>query len=384
MLPTHTFDAGVALASVGILLSANRFIRLFLNGPAGVAYAALPRRRLFVPALFLGAASSAVYALTTGFWPLLMGRLLWGLSWAGIWVGGNTIVLDISDPESRGRLIGLYQVSFYLGAGSGALLGGVLTDLVGYHNAMGIASFLAFSGAVAALVFLPETRKLQVERLKPISGAGHTDAPSPSGSRLELGAATALQAVNRLALPGLLSSTFGLLLLSRFGAMIEIAGRSVGVATVTGLALGSMTFISMAASPFIGTLADKTSARWRVIGAGLAPGVLGFLLLALGSPTGIILGLPLTAVAGASNQGLSTVVVGDLGIAGRHSRQLGLMFTAGDFASAVGPPLAYALLPSIDIAGVYLLGAALFAAMLLAATAFAMQNESRESSRKAA
>ena len=47
VLPIHAADAGVTLTAVGILLGANRAIRLFLNGPAGLAYDRWPRRRLF-------------------------------------------------------------------------------------------------------------------------------------------------------------------------------------------------------------------------------------------------------------------------------------------------------------------------------------------------
>ena len=64
VLPTHTEDAGVTLAGVGILLGVNRAVRLFTNGPAGLAYDRVPRRRLFLPALFLGAFSTAIYAAT--------------------------------------------------------------------------------------------------------------------------------------------------------------------------------------------------------------------------------------------------------------------------------------------------------------------------------
>jgi MFS family permease len=79
VLPSQTVGAGVSIASLGILLSANRFVRLFSNGPAGVAYDRGRRRRLFVSALFLGGLSTALYALSQGFWLLLVGRLLWGL-----------------------------------------------------------------------------------------------------------------------------------------------------------------------------------------------------------------------------------------------------------------------------------------------------------------
>ena len=47
VLPTHTAEAGIALTSVGIILSVNRLVRLFLNGPAGLAYDRWPRRRRF-------------------------------------------------------------------------------------------------------------------------------------------------------------------------------------------------------------------------------------------------------------------------------------------------------------------------------------------------
>ncbi len=128
VLPTHAIDAGVTLASVGILLSVNRWIRVLLNGPAEVAFDRWRRRPLFIAALFTGAISTAIYGLTNGFWPLLIGRLLWGLSWAGIWVGGNTIILDITQDGDRGRWIGFYQLAFFLGAASGAIFGGGLID----------------------------------------------------------------------------------------------------------------------------------------------------------------------------------------------------------------------------------------------------------------
>ncbi|MBL8055105.1 MAG: MFS transporter, partial [Anaerolineales bacterium] len=127
VLPTHTAALGVTVASVGVLLSANRWIRLALNNVAGSAYDRWPRRRLFVPALLLGALSTALYAFTQGFWPLLIGRLLWGAAWSGIWVGGNTIILDVATDRERGRWAGLYQLSFYLGGALGFPIGGLLT-----------------------------------------------------------------------------------------------------------------------------------------------------------------------------------------------------------------------------------------------------------------
>ncbi len=379
VLPTHVMEASVPLASVGILLSANRFIRLVLNGPAGLAYDHWPRRRLFVPALFIGAGSTAIYGLTLGFWPLLIGRLLWGLAWSGIWVGGNTIILDITDDDNRGRWVGLYQVSFFLGASSGAMVGGVLTDWLGYHQTMVVGASLTLLGAIIALLFLPETRDFRQPAPDSGSVSPQLTVVPRSTSRVELASAIALAGVNRLVVAGILLSTFGLFLAEKLGHSIDIANHSFGVATVTGVGLGLTTLVAMTAAPIVGGVSDRAGNRWPVAAGGLAPGVAGFSLLALGPPLVILLGLPLTAITSGSNQGLSTALVGDLSGQERRGRQLGVLFTTGDLASAVGPPLAYALRPWLGLNGIYLLSAGVLAAMFLVSLQWALRSKPKSS-----
>lgn len=363
-------------------MSANRFIRLILNGPGGMAYDRWRRRRLFVPALFIGASSTALYGLTHGFWPLMIGRLLWGLAWVGIWIGGNTIVLDIARENTRGRWVGAYQVSFFLGASGGALLGGFLTDKLGYQQAMSINAGLTLIGAIIALLFLPETRGLKQDgaeataghRPSELSAAGKSGSPpilKPIG-RTAFGSAIALYAVHRFAMAGVFQSTFGLFLFKHIGEQAQIAGGSLGVATLTGLGLGFSTLIAGTSALIIGSLSDRVGSRWRVVSGGLVPGVVGFGLLAVGWPLTTLIGVPLAAITAGSNQGLSTALIGDLGNTGRLGRRLGVLFTVGDLASAVGPPLAYALIPIIGIKVIYLLIAGLLGCMFFVAVSALM------------
>jgi MFS family permease len=374
VLPTHTATAGVSVASVGILLSANRFIRLILNGPGGVVYDRCRRRPLFLAALFVGACSTALYGQTTGFWPLLLGRLLWGLAWVGIWVGGNKIVLDVAGPRDRGRWIGIYNLFFFLGSASGSLLGGLLTDRLGYHQAMNVSAGLTFLGWLVALVVLPETRGLRLAAVEPRVAQPSVDGLAPiqdAFARQELVSAIALYGLHRLAMAGVLSSTFALFLRQQLGDPVGVAGQSIGVTTLTGLGLSVSTVISALSAPTIGGLSDRWGNRWRVAAGALLPGVIGFSLLAVGLPLTILVGLPLAAITGGSNQGLATALVGDLAAFDQQGRRLGLLFTVGDLASAVGPPLAYTLLPFVGISSLYLLITALFLTMslLLFATA---------------
>jgi len=353
VLPTHAAEAGITLAAVGIILSANRFIRLFLNGPAGVAYDRSPRRRLFIPALLIGAISTAVYAATNGFWPLLAGRLLWGLAWSGIWVGGATIILDVSHDHDRGRWTGLYQTWFFLGAAMGAILGGWLTDLWGYSTAMWIGASVTAFGAFFTFFFLPETRPRDEIDSRNTNG-NFQDKWRPN---FEFYGVITLNGINRFITAGVLAATLALLVQDQLSATNLV----IGVATVTGVLFGLRTILSMFAAPLSGMLSDRLGNRWGVTVAVLLIGAIGMMLLVYRNPIIIFIGICFTAVAGGSTQAMMTTRIGDLVDQSQRGKAIGSLHTAGDLGSALGPVTAYALLAWISLSGLFLMCAVLFA-----------------------
>jgi len=365
VLPTHAAEAGIGLGAVGIMLGVNRAVRLFLNGPMGLAYDRLPRRYLLVPAFFVGVLSTAIYALTRGFWPLLGARLLWGLAWAGIWVGGNTVILDVTGDDDRGRWTGLYQLWFFLGGSLGFFLGGVLTDLVGFHRTLEIGAALTTVGALAVFLFLPETRETARRTAETADPPELTSVAPLTRHSKELWAAVLIQGVNRFAISGVMAATLALLLQARLGDQVRFNGLLLGIATLTGMLLASRTLLSMVAAPITGWLSDQLHSRWRVILVGLFAGVVGMALFAWGMPIAIVGGALLSAIAGGSLQALATTLVGDLSLVARRGRALGVLYTMGDLGSALGPPIAYALIPLISLRGAYLGCAGLFAITLL-------------------
>jgi MFS family permease len=364
VLPTHMSDAGITLAGVGVILGVNRAVRLLLNGPAGVAYDHWPRRRLYVPALFVGALSTAVYAATRGFWPLFVGRLLWGLAWSGIWVGGATMILDVSAERDRGRWTGLYQTWFFLGSALGSLSGGALTDWVGYSTTMWIGAALTALGGFVAWFLLPETRGARSPDPAPLGANAVTPSRLRTNGRLWF--AVSLQGVNRFVLSGVVAATLGLLVEER----LQLSGIALGVATVTGMLMAGRTLLSILAAPLAGTLSDRTKSRWTVVAWGLAGGAIGMALLAWGVSAGILVGVLMLAVARGSVQSLVTALTGDVVGRAQRGRAIGLLHTAGDFGSAIGPSVAYLMLPWIGLRGVYLFCAALFAVSLVAILRF--------------
>jgi MFS family permease len=276
VLPTHTAEAGIALTSVGIILGVNRAVRLLFNGPAGLAYDRCPRRRLFVPALFIGALSTAVYAATRGFWPLLFGRLLWGLAWSGIWVGGATVILDLTTTQDRGRWMGLYQTWYFLGAVLSAFAGGLLTDWLGYSTTMWVSAAVTALGGMVALILLPETRSV------------HPELDNPSVEEIAprlrtnwgLWIAAALQGINRFVGAGVLAATMGLLVQDR----LQSASLALGVATLTGAINAGKILLSVVAAPLAGTVSDRLGSRWGVTTWGLAIGIISMTLVAQDAP----------------------------------------------------------------------------------------------------
>lgn len=358
VLPNHTAEAGITLASVGVILSVNRAVRLVFNGPAGMAYDRWPRRRIFVPSLFLAAISTASYAAFQGFWPLLLGRVLWGLAWSGIWIGGCSIILDVTDDHDRGHWTGMYQTWFFLGVGVAGALGGWLTDWLGYDAAFWIGATLTLLGALVAWASLPETHQPAAMRAQASS--------TPNGFRwyteARLWTAFILQGINRFTVAGVFAGTVALLVNEKFGNM----SLALGVGTLTGLITAGRTLTSTVAAPLGGRLSDRLGNRWLVVLGVCLAGAVGMFMAGWANYAIILTGIFLAAGANGSLQALATALTGDMVEPARRGRAISLLYISGDLGSALGPLFAYALLPvtGLDLlywicAGIFLLGAIL-------------------------
>jgi len=367
VLPTHTQAAGIALSDVGLMLSANRLIRILINGPAGVLIERVPRRRMLVPALFIGALSSLLYTIP-GFWTLLIGRLLWGTAWAGVWLGASTMVLDLAPRERRGRYIGRLQMWFFIGSGGAALIGGVLTDWLGYSPALRVCSLITLGAALMWLLLLPETRPIRPVRTasSPPSERGEPAAPSETwrAAILPLATAIALLGVNWLIFIGFLGATLPLLLEQRIGETIVLLGLLIPLASFTGGLAAANQVLGLIASPLSGWLSDRTGNRWALAVGALALGVGALALTATGYGAVLVLATMLGAVATSVLQTQVMTLAGDYAPHGQQGRILGAINTVGDIGSAAGPLLAYALLPVIDLSGIFWLATGLIALCL--------------------
>jgi len=367
-LASRRESVGISVAAVGIMLGVNRLVRLPANPLAGILLDRWGRRIPFISGMALGTVAIAGFAVTHGFWPFLLTRVAWGLAWTLLNVSGMTMILDLSTPETRGRLSGLYNVWVLLGMALGPLFGGILVDRWGFRTALLICAALAAAGLAIAAVLLPETAPSRDANRAPNTTLRlrHRFFQGLTLDRSLL-IPYGLQLITQLAGEGIVLSTVGLLLERRFGEVITTGSIRLGVSTLSGLLLGVRSLLAAASGVIGGRISDRVGSRWPAIIGSLIMGMAGFVLLATASTLGgLTLGVVLGAVGGGSGLASLAALVGDRAPSGQEGSAMGAFATAGDIGSMAGPFLAFALASTVGLSWAYWFGALCFAIGILA------------------
>jgi MFS family permease len=137
------------------------------------------------------------------------------------------------------------------------------------------------------------------------------------------------------------------------GDGVSIGAWQIGVASMTGALLSARLFIGLIGAPIAGTLSDRVGSRWGLLAASFAIGAIGIILMPLPNSIALILGTIICAISSGSVQSLTTALVGDLAHRHEHGKSLSLFNNAGDLGSALGPLIAYALIPFTGLMAMY-------------------------------
>ncbi len=364
VLATERAATGLSLSAVGVMLAANRLIRIPGNPIVGTLFDAGGRRRLFILGMTLGTLSTAIYGLVRGFVPFLLARLLWGTAWMLINIGGTTMVLDISSTENRGKLVGSYNTWVLLGFALGPFVGGLLVTRLGFHTAMLVCAGCTAIGLLFAAFCLPETAP----------GPGRAVLPSlPSifalwreGARLfsshpRLTSAALLYALSLFVGEGLALSTLNLWLEYQLGITVTISTMVFGVAAVSGFLAGLRALAAGLTGPVAGKLSDFSLGRDTVIAVGMLISALGLVWLTLTTSLwSIVLAVLVSAVGDGAVRSVLTAVLGDNAPLDQKGLAMGMYATIGDVGSTFGPIVAFVLLPVIGLRWLYVLCAIIF------------------------
>lgn len=374
VLPSERQQVGLAISAVGVMLSVNRLIRIPSNALVGALVDRIGRKPVFVVGMLIGSLATLSYGVVRGFWPFLVARLGWGLAWTLLNVSALTMVMDISDADSRGRLNGLFRVWLLAGFAIGPLLGGFLVDDLGFRITMRLYAGLAAMGLIIAFLALPETgpdRRPEPERASTAGIMRRLLGLYGRGLRLifqDLDLVVLMVAflAVQFAGEGMALSTINPLLQERFGTRVTVGMVTLGVASASGLLSALRSLVAGLTGPLAGWVSDLLAKRRAVLLGAFALGIAGFVALAVGrSPTVLLLGVLLAAVSNGAGLTVLAARLGDLMPPGQEGVVMGIYATAGDVGSTLGPVVAFGLLPILNVGRIYLLSAFLLGGVAL-------------------
>ncbi|NIR59712.1 MAG: MFS transporter, partial [Gammaproteobacteria bacterium] len=205
VMPSRPGAWGLSVAAVGVLLAANRLVRLLSNPLAALAFRRFGPRPSFAAAMALAAVVTLAYGWTTAFAVLLVSRLLWGMCWSTLRLGGYWAVLDEAASGNRGSLMGIYSAIVRLGSVAGAVAGGLLTDAFGHRQTL--TAFAAVIAVAGVAWHLGSHGALRREARRSVEPAGGGLRPVLADRRLIVVGVAGL--VTALAFSGLVTASLG-------------------------------------------------------------------------------------------------------------------------------------------------------------------------------
>lgn len=393
VLPVVHEAAGVPVTAIGLLLSANRLVRLVTNGVAGYVVERFGRRWPFILSLLVGGGTTIAYGVMHGVWAFFFARLLWGTSWSFIRIEGLSTALDIATDATRGWYMGLFQAISRLGSAVAMLVGGILTDVIGFRR-----TFFLF-GIVTCLTALLASIEMWGRGISDTARLSRSEPdPAPATANVPCAPPAATLAPNRgilwhpmvvctgtfstlLVIGGLVPATLGYMLRVRFGDTPTMGVLTIGVASLTGILLSSRGFLDLGCAPITGYFADRWG-RHRIIFAAMPIGAL------LVASLGLQPSLPIVTVVtvliflvGIALNVAFNAVAGDIAPPDKRSMFLSLFVTFQDLGAAIGPLFGYWIAPRLGFVWLYVSGAGilLLAALLYTGAFVRWQRTMRQS-----
>ncbi|SDE49536.1 Predicted arabinose efflux permease, MFS family [Paenibacillus sp. UNCCL117] len=338
VLPVYWKEAGLdALWQVGVLLAANRFVRLPLNPLVSWLYRRMSLRTGLIIAAALGAATTAGYGIWKGFAAWLILRAVWGIAWSFMRMGGYLAVIACSDDSNRGRLMGRYNGVWRLGTLVGVLFGGLLVPKLGLQPValqFGAWALLGIPLVLWALRGKSASAREQPARAASLKGTMWT---LPVRKIVVSGLAIAvLQAVFGATLSYMIDTHY---------AGRELLFQVVISSTVLG---GALTALRCAWEPFLagwsGRLSDGPQGRLPLYMLSLAGSAAGYAFLPWELPLGVWLAIVIFVMATSTLLGtIMDAMAADAARATAVVPVITAYTVATDLGAAVGPTLVYGI-----------------------------------------
>ena len=150
LFPLYFAAAGLDVAHIGILKFVYPAVWGLMQIATGPLSDIIARRLLIGAGMVLQGIALAMTLLGTSFSLWLAATVLLGLGTALVYPALIAVVSDAAEPDWRARALGVYRFWRDMGYAVGALLSGIIADLLGFAPAIGaVATLTVFSGFIA-------------------------------------------------------------------------------------------------------------------------------------------------------------------------------------------------------------------------------------------
>ncbi len=333
LLPLYAAEFGVSLPEAGVLLAANRLVRIIGYEWVARFYSERGARAACLVATFGAIAATVMYATASGLWLLLIARLIWGMSFAALNIANQA--LPTAEMKGAAKRAGRTRSIVAVGPMLGLVVSALMAVQFGPRSAFVLLAVVALAAPLMAA---------RIPRLaeKPALGGPRFEWPGPiSLWSFAMG----------FTLDGLF--IFGL-------GLLAAANYPKGAVLAAGIAMALRYAVEVAFSPVGGHLAHHFGARLVVVLSSLGA-ALGLALI----PTEHLLwfGVAFVIVLRALVQALTAPMVAEAHPGAERVRALARQATWRDIGAGTGPLAAGLLFPVLAPIAIY--GGA---SMLLAAT----------------
>ncbi len=262
LLPLYASSLGASGLYIGLLFGAFSLSRTFFLPYFGRMSDIRGRKPYILAGLFTYTLVSFAFIMSNDMVSLISIRFVQGIASAMLMPVIQAYVGDISPGGSEGAVMGLFNMSIFMGLSIGPLLGGVISERFGLHLAFASMGFLSLTGFFLTLFRLPPVRfeHISSRKNKPVTWKLGLSNKDIAGLFIYRFAYAASIGIIWGFLPVFADSEFSL------------SGSSIGILVMLGV------FISGLVQPPMGLLADRFNKKLIIVVGGLiaAAGIYSF------------------------------------------------------------------------------------------------------------
>jgi MFS family permease len=170
LVPVYAVELGASGFQVGLIIATFNIARTVFNPISGRLSDHWGRKPFIVLGLFLYAAVSVLYVMSSRVDSLILVRLLHGFTSVLVVPVALALAADIAPQQRLGLYMGTLNMAVMLGLGIGPVLGGFIRDFFGMPVAFYTMGGLGLFTLIGVTIFLPRDNRQYINRSeKPVA-----------------------------------------------------------------------------------------------------------------------------------------------------------------------------------------------------------------------